>query len=145
MTQTFTVRLLTAGKTVLEAQVVALQAPGSEGFLGVLAHHAPLVTLLRPGPLTLTRPDGAREVFAVSGGFLEVARNWAVVLADAIERGAEIDLSRAEAARDRALRRLREQAPGLDSVRAEAALGRALNRLRVGAGVGAGAERSGQG
>jgi F-type H+-transporting ATPase subunit epsilon len=131
MAATFQVRILTAETTALEAQIVHLRAPGSEGFLGVLAHHAPLITTLRPGPLRLDHPDGRREVLAVSGGFLEVADNQAVVLADALETPEEIDLARAEAARERAERRLRRRPEGLDVARAEAALQRALNRIRL--------------
>lgn len=133
MATPFTVQLLTAEKTALETQAVYLQAPGSEGFLGVLAHHAPLITPLRPGPLTIEYPGGRREVFSVSGGFLEISRNRATVLADALERAAEIDVARAAAARDRAQERLRERAADLDVPRAEAALRRALNRLSVAA------------
>jgi F-type H+-transporting ATPase subunit epsilon len=130
---TFTVQLLTAEKTVLEAQVVHLRAPGSEGFLGVLAHHAPLITQLQPGPLTIDYPDGRREVYALTGGFLEVANNRATILADAAERAGEIDVVRAAAARDRALRRLREREAEVDVARAEGALARALARLKVAA------------
>jgi F-type H+-transporting ATPase subunit epsilon len=127
----FEVRILTAEKTALEAQVIHLQVPGSEGFLGVLAHHAPLITLLKAGPLTVEYPDGRREVFAVSGGFLEVSQNRAVVLADTIERPEEIDIARAEAARDRAQQRLAERTAEIDALRAELALRRAITRIRV--------------
>jgi F-type H+-transporting ATPase subunit epsilon len=115
----FEVRILTAEKTVLETQVTHLQIPGSEGFL------------LKPGPLTVTYPDGRREVFAVSGGFFEVAQNRAVVLADAIERPEEIDVARAEAARDRAQQRLAERTAEIDALRAELALRRAITRIQV--------------
>jgi len=128
---TYTVELLTPEKTVLSAEVVSMVAPGSEGFLGVLANHAPLITALQPGPLTLRYPDGRVEVVSVSGGFLEVSRNRAVVLADAIERPAEIDVSRAQASADRARRRLKEAAASMDAQRSEAALTRALNRVHV--------------
>ncbi len=131
MAATYTVTLLTPEKTVLAAEVVSLVAPGSEGFLGVLANHAPLITALQPGPLTLRHPDGREEVVCVSGGFMEVSHNRAVVLADAVERPEEIDLDRARGAAARARQRLNERAPELDIPRAEAALARALNRMRV--------------
>lgn len=131
MAATYTVVVLTPEKTVLSAEVVSLVAPGSQGFLGVLAHHAPLITALQPGPLTLRYPDGREEVMSVSGGFMEVSRNRAVVLADAIERPEEIDADRARQAAARARQRLKERAPEVDVPRAEAALARALNRLRV--------------
>jgi len=131
MAATYTVDLLTPEKTVLSAEVVSMVAPGSEGFLGVLANHAPLITALRPGPLTLRHPDGRVEVLSVSGGFLEVSRNRAVVLADAVERPEEIDVTRAEAAAGRARQRLKENAVDLDMLRAEMALARAFNRVHV--------------
>ena len=131
MATSFEFRVLTAEKSALEAEIVHLQAPGSEGFLGVLAHHAPLITALVPGPVTLEFPDGRGEVIAISGGFLEVGNNQAVVLADALERPDEIDLPRATSARDRARRRLAERPDGLDVARAKAALGRALNRIHL--------------
>jgi F-type H+-transporting ATPase subunit epsilon len=77
--------VLTAERVVLDEDVVALQACGTEGFFGVLAHHAPFTTTLAPGPLTLRFADGRREVLRLSGGVFEVAGNRAVVLADAVD------------------------------------------------------------
>lgn len=131
MESSYRLELLTPERTVLNTEVVSLVAPGSEGFLGVLANHAPLITGLVLGPLTLTYPAGRRERYFLTGGFLEVLNNRAVVLADAVERPDGIDVGRAKAARDRARRRLREQPQGLDVDRAEAALKRALNRIRM--------------
>jgi F-type H+-transporting ATPase subunit epsilon len=84
MEPTFRVHVLTGERTVLDDEVVSLQARGTEGFLGVLAHHAPLITTLAAGPLTLRYPDGRREVLNLTGGVLEVQHNHAIVLADAI-------------------------------------------------------------
>lgn len=131
MESSYRLELLTPERTVLDTEVVSLVAPGSEGFLGVLANHAPLITGLAPGPLKLTYPAGRREIYSLTGGFLEVLNNRAVVLADAVECPDDIDIGRAKAARDRARRRLREQPQGLDVDRAEAALKRALNRIRT--------------
>jgi F-type H+-transporting ATPase subunit epsilon len=128
----FQLVLLTPEKTVLDREVVSIIAPGSEGFLGVLAHHAPLITGLVPGPLAITYAAGRKGVFFLSGGFLEVSHNRATILADAVERPDEIDVARAEAARDRARKRLSPpQLPDLDVDRAEVALKRALIRIRV--------------
>jgi len=131
MAAMFGVRLLTPEETVREAEIVSLQAPGSEGFLGVWAHHAPLITALRPGPLTLRDAGGREEVFAVSGGFLEISENLATILADAVEGSEEIDLQRAREAQERARRRLAARSPGLDVDRARAAVLRAINRIRI--------------
>ena len=105
-------------------------APGIEGQLGILPHHAPLMTTLEMGEL---RAKKNKEEFslAISGGFLEVRPDRVIVLADAAERAEEIDLARAEAAKRRAEERLLHPTPNLDLARAEAALRRALTRLRV--------------
>lgn len=131
MEATHQVVLLTPEKTLLETEIVSLIAPGSEGFLGILAHHAPLITGLAPGPVTLTLPGGRKEVYCVSGGFLEVSKNRTVILADAAERPEEIDLARAESARERAAERLQRRTPELDTTRAEAALARAISRISL--------------
>ena len=105
-------------------------APGSEGELGILPQHAPLLTPLRSGELRVKK--GTDEVaMVVTGGFLEVYRDKVIVLADAAERVEEIDTARAEAARQRALERLSEQRGRVDLTRAEASLTRSLARLKV--------------
>ena len=86
---TFLLRLVTPQKLLLEAEVSALQVPGSEGYLGVLAHHAPLITALQEGKLTVKDPAGRETAYHVTGGFLEVSDNRATVLADsAVPEGA---------------------------------------------------------
>ena len=139
---TFTFRLVTPQRLVLETPVVALQAPGSEGYLGVLAHHAPLITTLRSGRLEIRDEAGKRSIFAVGGGFLEVSGNRATVLADSAELAAEIDLPRAKASLQRAEQRLKSDGgPGsgatsatgvtLDRDRALHAMERAKARLAL--------------
>jgi F-type H+-transporting ATPase subunit epsilon len=140
----FTFRLVTPQRLLLEARVVSLQAPGSEGYLGVLANHAALITSLQPGRLDVRDEKGARRSYAVGGGFLEVSGNRATVLADSAEPADAIDRARAEAAKKRAEDRLRQE-PGrggaaaagdgatIDRERAMRALERAKNRLAVSA------------
>jgi F-type H+-transporting ATPase subunit epsilon len=84
MATPFTLSVLTPERTVYEGQVEYVEVPGTEGYLGVLAHHAALVTGLAQGTLTLRRPDGAAFEVPVSGGFFEVSNNQATVLADAV-------------------------------------------------------------
>ncbi|MEW6034162.1 MAG: F0F1 ATP synthase subunit epsilon [Chloroflexota bacterium] len=105
-------------------------APGIEGQLAVLPHHAPLMTVLEPGQL-MVRKGGGETYMAISGGFLEVRPDKVVILADACERADDIDIARAEAARKRAEERMKAAGPGVDLARAEAALRRSLTRLRV--------------
>jgi len=85
---TFTLSILTPERSVFEGAVEYVQVPGSEGYLGVLAHHAALVTALMPGTLTVRRGEGAQEIYRVTGGFFEVSGNQASVLADSIREGA---------------------------------------------------------
>lgn len=130
MAETFHLSLLTPEKSFLETEVTSIIAPGSEGYLGILAHHAPLITALIPGKLTVKTVDG-ETIYAVSGGFLEVSDNKATILADALEPPESIDVVRARRARERAEERLKDMSGKVDTARAEAALTRAINRIRV--------------
>jgi F-type H+-transporting ATPase subunit epsilon len=122
--------IVTAEHAVLSDEVDLVLAPGVEGQLGILPHHAPLMTMLAPGEMVL-RKGGDETYLAIAGGFLEVRPDRVVVLADAAERAEEIDLARAEEARRRADERLRSHEAGLDLVRADASLRRALTRLQI--------------
>jgi len=123
--------IVTAERVVYSEEVDAVIAPGVEGQLGILPHHAPLMTMLQAGEL-VARKGGQEEIMAISGGFLEVRPDRVIVLADSAERAEEIDTARAEAAKRRAEDRLRDRkATGLDETRAEAALRRALVRLEI--------------
>ncbi|MEE9365938.1 MAG: F0F1 ATP synthase subunit epsilon [Dehalococcoidales bacterium] len=123
--------IVTAERMVYSDNVDMVIAPGSEGQLGILPHHTPLMTTLLPGELRVKKGD--EEVsLAISGGFLEVRPDRVVVLADAAERAEEIDVDRAEEARKRAREMLSQELElGIDGARAEAALRRSLARLRV--------------
>jgi F-type H+-transporting ATPase subunit epsilon len=124
------VEIVTAERIVYSGEVNEVVAPGVEGQLGILPHHAPLMTSLAAGELVV-KADGGEEVLAISGGFIEVRPDRVIVLADQAERAEEIDLERAEAARKRAEQRLQEKAADLDAAKADAALRRALVRLSV--------------
>ena len=123
--------IVTAERAVYSEDVDVVIAPGIEGQLGILPHHAPLMTTLEPGEL-LVRKGGEEISLAIAGGFLEVRPDRIIVLADAAERSDEIDLARAEEAKRRAEERLAHPVAEVDISRAEAALRRSLARLRVG-------------
>jgi len=125
------VDVVTAERIVYSEEVEIVIAPGVEGQLGILPHHAPLMTILEPGELLL-RKGGEEVSLAISGGFLEVRPDKVIVLADAAERDEEIDLARAEEAKRRAQERLTHPVPGVDLTQAESALRRSLARLKVG-------------
>ncbi len=123
--------VLTPERAVLEMDVYSLVAPGAGGYLGVMKNHAPLITTLIPGKLTVKDPSGAPTVYAVGGGFMEISNNRVTILADSMESAAEIDLTQATEERDRAQARLRDNLPAGDREEAEAELARAQNRIRV--------------
>jgi len=104
-------------------------APGIEGQLGILPHHAPLITQLAEGELC-ARVGEEEYFFAIHGGFMHVLPNEVIVLADLAERAEEIDDARAEAARQRALETLSKEPPEERRL-TEVALRRSQVRLKV--------------
>ncbi len=107
-------------------------APGVEGQLGILPHHAPLITALDEGVMQVRRADGTEDVFAIHGGFMEVLPDRVTVLADVAERAEDIDLARAEEARQRAEKLAQQRYEGKEEQeRAQMALRRSMTRLKV--------------
>ena len=111
-----------------EARFVVL--PGFEGELGILPDHAPLVSSLKVG-LVRVQHEGQTLRIAINGGFAEVRNSLVTILANSAEREDQIDVERAQAAKERAEQRIALSDPGIDHERAEAALKRALNRLKA--------------
>jgi F-type H+-transporting ATPase subunit epsilon len=108
-----------------------VQLPSAEGSMGVLQNHAPLRCTLVPGVVLCRLPDQSVRVFSISGGVAMVRNNVVTILADIAEDAHAIDSHRAEAARERALQRLREGSPEINRARAEAALHRSLARIQA--------------
>jgi F-type H+-transporting ATPase subunit epsilon len=103
----FSLRVVSVERSLYEGDVEFLVANGDHGELGVLARHAPLMTILKPGPLRIQESiGGPEEVLFVGGGFLEVLPDRVTVLADVAEHADEISVERAEEARRRAKERL---------------------------------------
>jgi F-type H+-transporting ATPase subunit epsilon len=127
---TLKLEIVTAERQTYSGDVNVVVADGIEGQLGILPHHAPLITMLKPGEL-LIRKDSEETYMVVTGGFLEVRPDKVIILADACERSEEIDMERAEAAKRRAEERLKLRAPEIDASQAEAALRRSLIRIKV--------------
>ena len=123
------VEIVTAERRVLaEEDVDMVVAPGSEGVVGILPRHAPLLTLLNPGVIRIKK-NGAESAMAVGGGFLQVNSDRVLILADAAERAEEIDAARAEESRRQAEQALVEAQRGGNRVQAESA--RAALRLSM--------------
>ena len=124
-------QIVTPEKKAFEGDVDEVIVPGSEGELGILPHHAPLISLLGQGVLRLKQGSTEQE-FAIFGGFLQVRPDRVVVLAETADVGSEIDVERAERARREAEKMLQGGlAEEVDLVRARAALQRALIRIKV--------------
>lgn len=122
--------VVTAEREVFAGDIDMVTAPGTEGELGILPHHAALLTTLRAGELRVR--SGAEELaLAIGGGFLEVRDDRVLVLADSAERAEEIDVESARAAEERARRLLAERQPGPDLAAAQAELRRSQVRLKV--------------
>lgn len=136
MASTFKLQIVTPERAVLDREVECVTAPAYDGYLGVMARHAPMVAELQVGTITITAPQGDKTVLAVTGGILSVSNNVATVLADTAELASEIDPERAREAEERARARLAsvgdaEEKSSVDVERARVALARAINRLRV--------------
>jgi F-type H+-transporting ATPase subunit epsilon len=124
--------IVTPERLAYSDTVDAVNLPGIEGELGVLPHHAPLVSMLGVGELRI-RKGGAEESFAIVGGFLQVRPDKVVVMAETADMASEIDLEKAQQARREAERALEGavQADAVDLSAARAALQHALLRIRV--------------
>jgi F-type H+-transporting ATPase subunit epsilon len=129
--KTFHLEIVTPRKVVFSGDVVSFSAPGIVGGFQVLRSHAPLLSAIAVGQVKHSDAAGVETRYATSGGFVEVRENKVVLLAETAERANEIDVARAEEAKARAQKRLREKKPGTDIERAKAALLRATNRLKV--------------
>jgi F-type H+-transporting ATPase subunit epsilon len=122
--------IVTAERVVYANEVDMVSAPTRDGRVGILPRHSPLMTVLEPGELDIVK-DGVRTPFAVSGGFMEVLPNRITILADTVERADEIDLERAERARELAEERMKMAQTERDQLVAEAKLRKELARMRV--------------
>jgi F-type H+-transporting ATPase subunit epsilon len=125
-----TLEITTPMRMVVSEDVDEVVAPGIEGYFGVLPGHAPFLTTLGIGTVSY-RIGRDEHRLAVAGGFAEVRNDKVIILADTAERPVEIDVARAERARERAERLLSGRQEDVDFARAQAALARALTRLNV--------------
>jgi F-type H+-transporting ATPase subunit epsilon len=133
MAEKITLEVVTPKGAVVSEDVDIVTAPGFAGEFGVLANHAPFLSTIKIGTLRYKKDNSEQELM-VSGGFCEVSKNKVTFLVESAERGHEIDVDRALRAKERAEKRLlqaKEQQEKIDRTRAEAAMQRALARLRI--------------
>ena len=130
MARSFKVVIVTPDHTAFEGAAVSATIPGSEGYLGVWANHAPLVAAVMPGMVTLRTDDtGNEQRLAVGAGFVEISDNVVNLMTDTCEQAGEIDMARAQKALERARQRLAGMSAELDRERARLAAARAQARL----------------
>ena len=130
LNRSFHVEIRTPEQLIYEGDVTSIRAPGVVGNFEVLTGHLPFLTALDIGEIRI-RESEAPQLMAISGGVFEVLRTGVTALVETAEWASEIDVERAENARDRAQSRLTANAPDLNRPQAEAALARAQNRLKV--------------
>jgi F-type H+-transporting ATPase subunit epsilon len=128
--QTILLEIVTPVRRVFAEAVNSIVIPGHDGYFGVLPRHTPLLAEVRIGDIKVGQ-GGKTLHFATSGGVVEVLPDNVKILVESAEEASTIDVERAEAARERARKRLAEGRKQWEMARAEASLARATNRLRV--------------
>ncbi len=136
MAENIQLEVVTPEKVVVKEEVQIVMAPGTLGEFGVLSGHTPFMTTLNTGIVRYTDASGKERAVFVSGGFAEALPDKVTILAESAERGSEIDADRAQAAFERAEKRLADenQKEKVDFIRAKAALKRAIVRLSLSRG-----------
>lgn len=126
----FSIKIITPERTFYEGEAIMAEFNTSEGEIGVYAGHIPMTVILKPGVLTLTE-DGGKKKAALHTGFAQILQDSISILAEAAEWPGEIDIARAEAARERAEERLEKHEANTDFARAQTALQRAIARIET--------------
>ena len=129
--QQFQVHILAADRTFYDGPCVSLTVPTSDGELGILAHHSPIIAAGQPGTLRYQAPGEDVKLAAVSPGMVKVENNEVLVLVDSAERPEEIDAARAQREADEAREAMLQRKSRQEYQLAQATLARAMNRLRV--------------
>ena len=122
-------KVVTPDKLFFEGEIDMLVARTIEGDVGILLNHSPLVTILDIGRLVIKNGD-ERKVAACAGGYIDVRNNNITVVSDACEWEDEIDINRAERAKERASKKLEDK--DTDTFKAELELKKAINRINIG-------------
>lgn len=127
----FRLKIITPDRVFYEGDATMVELKTSEGEIGIYANHIPLTTILAPGIIKITEPEGTKQA-ALYSGFVEILKDKVTVLAEVAEWPEEIDVNRAMEAKIRAERRLSNNESGIDELRAEMSLRRALTRIELG-------------
>ena len=126
----FRLEILSPERVFYKGQVNFLELTTSEGDVGIYKDHIPMTNVVVPGIVTIHEADGVKEA-AVHSGFMVILQDSVKIMAEVAEWPDEIDENRANEAKIRAERRLKEGGPGVNMMRAEAALKRSITRLNL--------------
>lgn len=127
---TLLLEIVTPERKVYAKDVEMVSVKGADGELGILPQHIPLVTPLKIAPVR-AKIGGKEEIIAVHGGFIEIRKDKVVILAESAELPGDINRERAQAAKERAEKRLSGKKDDYDFRRAELSLQRAITRIEV--------------
>lgn len=130
MAKTFHLEIIATDRIFYQGDCEHLVITAIDGLVGIMAGHEPIVTTLPTGELKYM-VDGKWNYAAISGGFIQVMLDSSIILADNCELPEEIDIKRAQEARERAQERLRQKQSIKEYYQTQAALNRAMNRLKV--------------
>lgn len=130
MAKTFQLEIIASDRVFFNGQCESLVFPGLDGAHGVLANHEMTVTCINAGEMKY-KIDGEWQYAAVSDGYVEITSNHVIILADTVEKPEEIDVKRAEEAKQRAEEKLRQKQSIMEYYHTQAALNKAMNRLKV--------------
>jgi len=125
----FELKIITPDRTFFEGEVYMVEFNTTEGQIGIYKNHIPMTVIVKPGVLTITGEEVRKA--ALHSGFVEILQDRVTILAEVIEWPDEIDLNRAENAKERAEKLISEHAATTDMARAEASLRRAMTRISV--------------
>jgi F-type H+-transporting ATPase subunit epsilon len=131
LANSYPLEIVTLKEKAFSEDVECVTVPGGLGYLGVLAGHAPLLTNVETGVISIKQSDGSDLKMAVGEGFLVVTPQETTLLVDTAEKKEDIDVERARTSMDRARERLASPGPEVDAARAEGALKRAMTRLKL--------------
>ena len=127
----FALKIITPDRVFYEGDAIMVELRTTEGEIGVFKNHIPLTCVVAPGLLRIRESDKETKVAALISGFVEILQDSMTILAEVVEWSDEIDLARAEEAKERAEKRITEKADDTDMRRAECALQRSIARIEA--------------
>ncbi len=131
MSKTFQCDIVSAQDEIWSGQAARVFATGVAGELGIYPRHTPLITQLKPGPVRVVDEHGEEQFFFVGGGIIEVQPHIVTVLADTAMRGADLDATAAQKARDEAEREIADRTGEMEVAQAQAKLAEAIAQLQA--------------